>query len=367
MNSRIKFIDVEGDAHTRGVQVGQASKHQIAHSLSVYRKTFELCDITWEQAIEKASHYKALVESAYPALFDEFSGMATGSGCSVEDLFTLNCRTEILPPNFLSTALINAGHALPGTEPAANECTSCAINRGEGGPIWLFQNWDWIGLQRQAVIVVRTKNERDEQFITVTEAGMLAKIGLNQYGFGMGLNILRSIDDGKKHGLPVHILLRVLLECKTTEQAVRLVGDSQFASSSNVMVADKSGAMANLELSPQGVQTLYADNNTLSHTNHFLHPTLVKNEAALAANLSSTARLETAQARISSVHNFDDAKSLLSDTSNGLESICRFADTELPQIAQIETVVGVVMDLSNMELWVSDAQPSVSDFRHYSL
>jgi len=335
--------------------------------LSVYRQTFELCDITWPQAVKKASGYQELVTSLYPELFEELNGIAIGSGFDIADLFTLNCRTEILPPDFLARALINSDQSFTRSDVDASECTSFAFNHGEDKPVWLSQNWDWIGLQREALVVARAKNQRGEQFITVTEAGMLAKIGLNQYGFGVCLNILRSMNDGTKPGVPVHFLLRALLDCKTVEQATALVSDIEFASSSNVMIADRSGAMVNIELSPHGVKVLTTEDNTLCHTNHFLHPSLIKSESPQAANLSSAARLNMAESSLPSVHNLIDIQSLLSDTSNGPESICRFANAQLPRIAQIETVTGVVMNLSNMELWVSDAQPSASEFRHYTI
>ena len=377
----IKFIEVEGDAHERGVQIGKATRQQIAHSLSVYRQMFALCDISWQQAIEKSSQYHDLVQSSFPTLMDELKGIAIGSGADIEDLFALNCRTEILPPDFLARALAdvdlaiadqaNPEHANPDQPCTAsnehiNECTSFAFNRSTNKPVWLSQNWDWVGLQRQALVVVRAKTEYASQFITVTEAGMLAKIGLNQHGFGMCLNILRSVDDGKQIGLPVHIFLRALLDCDSVNQAKALVEENQFASSSNVMIADKSGQMVSFELSPNGSQILNAVDHSLCHTNHFLHAALIENDAAQAGNLSTLHRLDTARKRLPTVQDLDGIKSLLSDTSNGLESICRFADTNLPPIAQIETVVGVVMNLSSMELWVSDAQPSVTEFRHYA-
>ena len=40
---------------------------------------------------------------------------------------------------------------------------------------------------------------------------MLAKAGMNSHGFGVCLNILRSEHDGQQLGIPVHILLRHLL------------------------------------------------------------------------------------------------------------------------------------------------------------
>jgi len=225
LNTKLKYVSVEGDSYSRGVQVGQATKKQIAHSISVYQQTFEVCDIPWHKAREMASRYHKLVESSYPELISELKGIAQGSGYDIDDLFTLNCRTEILPPDFLVRAL-----AIP-DEPSieknyANECTSFAFRNAANQPVWLSQNWDWVALQRESLIVVQAKTENGGQYITVTEAGMLAKIGLNHHGLGMCLNILRSLDDGIKIGLPVHFLLRAILDCKTVEHAKSLVSIS---------------------------------------------------------------------------------------------------------------------------------------------
>jgi len=93
----------------------------------------------------------------------------------------------------------------------------------------------------------------------------------------------------------------------------------------------------------------------------------VDNDAAQSESMSTALRLETAQSRLESACSFKDIKAILSDTSNGVESICRFANSQLPAIAQIETVAGGIMNLSTLELWASDAQPSVSEFRKYSI
>ena len=47
---------------------------------------------------------------------------------------------------------------------------------------------------------------------TFTEAGLLAKTGLNDAGLGVTLNFLASDADGGLDGMPIHLLLRMLLE-----------------------------------------------------------------------------------------------------------------------------------------------------------
>ena len=62
-------------------------------------------------------------------------------------------------------------------------------------------------------------------FVTLCEAGTLAKIGLNDAGLGVCLNLLRSSEDGGHDGTPIHILLRqVLATCRSVDEAVVAAG-----------------------------------------------------------------------------------------------------------------------------------------------
>ena len=87
------------------------------------------------------------------------------------------------------------------------------------GSAWLAQNWDWIGRQREALVVLKSIDDAGQRITTLTEAGMLAKIGFNESGFALGLNIVRSLRDGESAGVPVHVLLRHLLSCRSVAHA----------------------------------------------------------------------------------------------------------------------------------------------------
>ena len=372
----LPHVSLSGTPREYGVALGKATRSRIEHSLKTYRRTFELCDISWQEATDKATGYRRIVEQHCPHLLEELDGLAEGSGFDAADLFTLNCRTEILPSNFLARAMASANNSIGNKNTHANECTSFAFTNKhspvETSPVWLSQNWDWVGMQRQALVVVEAKQTGRPAYITVTEAGMLAKIGLNQQGFGVTLNILRSHEDGQHIGMPVHFFLRALLDCNSVHEACDFAASLPFASSSNVMIAqsatnERRAEIASIELSPNGCKILRSVNDRLCHTNHFLHPELTANDAGIEGNLSTVRRLKTAEKYLASLQDFEDIKVLLSDTSGGAESICRFADPSLPEIAQIETVVGVAMNLTDNTLWVTAAQPSVSEFIEHRL
>ncbi|MEZ5658898.1 MAG: C45 family peptidase [Burkholderiaceae bacterium] len=351
---------LRGSASARGRQYGEQMGERIGRSLAAYRELFEACGIGWARAIAMAQPFEAEIDRHFPKLLEELQGVAAGSGVDVGSLLALNSRTEILPANYLELATDGM------VAEAANECTSFATAR-TGEPVLLAQNWDWVGLQRDALVVIEAHPDDGPAYLTVAEAGMLAKIGLNAHGLGVTLNILRSHLDGSQVGLPVHMLLRGLLECRDLSDARERVASMRFASSSNVMMADASGAIASLEVSPAGVRFLEPAQGRLCHTNHFLDAGLAQHEANLAGNLSTGPRLDTARSRIDEVHDVASAASLLSDTSDGLTSVCRFPDSTLPAHVRIETVLAVIMDLSTRTLHYSAAQPSDSDLASLTL
>ncbi|MEZ5738453.1 MAG: C45 family peptidase [Burkholderiaceae bacterium] len=348
---------LKGDARARGRTYGDAMQKRIHRSLDSYRGMFETCGISWAQAQAMAAPYEAVIERTFPHLLDELRGLSEGSGVDFASLLALNSRTEILPPNYLAIASAGALDAY------ANECTAFAVS----GSALLAQNWDWIGSQREALVLIEAHPDDGPAYLTVAEAGMLAKIGLNEHGLGVTLNILRSQRDGSQAGMPVHMLLRGLLDCRDLGEARELALGLAYAGSSNILMADAGGAVGSLEASPKGARMIEPDGDVLCHTNHFLHADLAPEEANLAGNLSTVERLSVARARIHEVSDMVSAAALLSDTSAGFDSVCRFPNPAMPAPAAIETVVGVIMDLRSRRMHVSGAQPCVSAFHAYTL
>lgn len=371
-------IELRGSAHARGRRYGEAAGRQIAVSVACYGEMFAVCGMDWQQVAERARPLEAVIERAFPAALEEIDGIAAGSGVSFGTLLALNARTEMLPPDYRARVAALAG-AVPPAGGAVNECTSFAVaapaatghDSGAPGAVWLAQNWDWLGRQRDALVLLDVTPEQGPRYLTVTEAGMLAKIGCNQHGLGVTLNILRSFDDGRRPGLPVHILLRALLACESVAQAREFSrAQPHYASSSNVLMADAGGAIASLEYSPRGVRELRPVAGRLWHTNHFVDPEQAKFDANLAGNSSTIARYGAAGELLGAgraAMSLAQAKRLLSDERGGFDSICRFPDPAVPGAARIETVASVIMNLTARELWVSPAQPSLDGFAHHRL
>ena len=255
-----------------------------------------------------------------------------------------------------------------------------------------------MGGQRDALVLLRGKssyapsdprleNQNGAEFFTLTEAGMLAKIGLNDKGLAVGLNILRSNQDASRPGIAVHWLLRQLLSCHSVEAAFamvqKLADEVGFGGSSNILCADRSGAVAALELSPNGVARIDPQaNGVVCHTNHFLDPHLLRDQAPYGQSTSTLARLARIQALSSPMNSqvsiqmssqvsgtgqgnlFDlyRLETILRDEDDEFLSICRHPDLSLDAAVRIESVAGVIVNVTSGTLWIAPDVPSKVPF-----
>jgi isopenicillin-N N-acyltransferase-like protein len=368
-------IDAHGSARERGRIHGLAAKQRIARSVATYAKLFAFCGIDWRDAQRRAATYREAIGALGSHLLEEIEGIAEGCGRPVDEILALNVRTEILPPTFPGDpdphwCELDAANRASGI-PDWGECTAIAVPRfvsATGGTL-LAQNWDWLGGQRGALVLLRARGPDAPACLTLTEAGMLAKIGFNEHGFGVCLNILRSGSDGERAGAPVHPLLRALLRCRSVAEAITTSGSLGFGASSNVLCADASGIAANLEFSPAGLQIIQGEGGALCHTNHFLSPAGERGQTALAPSLSSVPRLTRALALVRDQVKIGVAelKRVLRDESDGLLAICRRPDLSLPAEARIESVASVIMELATGRMHVAPDVPSLTQYQIVTL
>jgi len=224
------IVEAAGDARERGRIHGAVAKARVERSIATYARLFAFCGIDWTEAQCRGAAYREAIGDLGGGLLEEIEGIAEGSGRRVDEVLALNTRTEILPPTYPGEPHprwreLDAGNRAGGV-PDWGECTAIAVPgavSASGGSL-LAQNWDWLGAQRDALILLRVQQAQGPAYLTLTEAGMLAKIGFNEHGFGVCLNILRSSADGRTIGTPVHPLLRAMLDCRDVDEATEMAG-----------------------------------------------------------------------------------------------------------------------------------------------
>lgn len=358
------IVELKGSAFERGRLHGQLARERVERSLANYRGLFEHAGLAWDEAQAVAARFAPVIRELDASLYEEIEGIAAGSGRRTSEILALNARTEILPPTFPEKA---SPEWLAAMRKGADlgECTAIAVlpGRSAGGRTLLAQNWDWLGSQRECLVLLR-ESAGPQPFLTLTEAGMLAKIGLNSRGFGVCLNILRSRDDGLALGVPVHVVLRKLLECADVAEAERLLKRLKYASSSNILCADAKGGSASFELSPVAIGVVRPSDGTLCHTNHFLVAAAQRAVVGPPPSLSSEPRLARAEAVAAAraKHDVASLQALLRDETDGLLSICRKPDPALPAFVRVETVASVVMELAARVMHVAPDVPSRCEF-----
>jgi isopenicillin-N N-acyltransferase like protein len=306
----------ERTPYARGEAFGKAQAPLVANTLRLYRRMFEETNGT--NAAEAGRHVNLSAAEE-----EEIAGIAKGAAQDEYELRAVNARTEIL-----------AG---------ASGLTECSVI-GAGG--LLAQNWDWHPEAGNSTLVWIVAHEHG-WFATLTEAGILAKIGLNDAGLGVCLNILHTTADGGLDGTPIHLLLRrTLATARTVDDALEILTHAKTSASSAVTVATPND-VASVELSPGGANVIRG--HVGAHTNHFLEPPKRGEDTVPTESPSTIPRLEVVRTQ--------PLLDALRDHSSQPKSVCRHVDPAEPWLDQTATVASVVMNLAARRFHVAAGTP----------
>lgn len=333
-----KQVFISGNPTERGIAHGETLKEEIQYTWEFYRSIFNLSN---EDITGLAAHFREQIESFNTDYLDEIRGIAKGSGLDELKIVALNSRTEIL----------SHGHT-----GASNECSAVCLPRRR----LLGQTWDWAEALESVVTVMTISGQNGHRITMFTEPGMIGKIGMNNSGVGVCLNILTL---GKKltDGVPIHILIRSILDCHDATEA-RMKCQLNFnGKSSNIMVADKNGECFSMEFAGDQKFVLEADDGYLLHTNHYLGEPINAPEDGDFA--SSHARYNVARTFLSKkrCNTAKDLCKLFADRSNPDLPIYRDYRPD-PVINYCGTVSSVVMDLRNGEMMIRQGNKEGAEF-----
>ncbi|NCZ74515.1 MAG: hypothetical protein EBX65_03270, partial [Betaproteobacteria bacterium] len=106
-------IDVRAldSARARGERYGSRARERVIHSVQTYARLFADCGLDWTEAGRRAMGYRDAIHATDPDLLAEMEGIAQGARLVFSDILALNCRSELLPPSFLSQVSDQADEA----------------------------------------------------------------------------------------------------------------------------------------------------------------------------------------------------------------------------------------------------------------
>ncbi len=249
----------EASPGDRGAGLGRAQADRIGRVCEVYGRLFESAAGLGHHDVNRLGGQALEQIAAWaPALADEIEGIAAGAGIAPELVGAMNARTELLA----------LGHG----ECSVIACLGTAT--ADGQPIGV-QTWDWHEDLADCWMVWEIAHADGRRVETLTEAGVVGKLGVNGFGVSLLLNILGHRDDRSPVGVPIHVInRRVLDEAETGVQAMQLLSTADVsASSAATVIADDEdgGVVCTVELSPAGPGFVMPDERgVLVHTNHFL-------------------------------------------------------------------------------------------------
>jgi isopenicillin-N N-acyltransferase like protein len=355
-------VRVEGPPRERGRQYGEQARGRVLRSRDAYEEVFgHYTSWSWDRVIEEAERYVSPIHAFRPEYLEEMRGVAEGSGLRFEDVLALNVRSEVM-------FAAKVRQALSRSVTGGAECTAfAALPTERGGHVLIGQNWDWLTHSFDTVVVLEARQIDKPAYVTVVEAGLLAKLGMNSAGVGLATNAMVTDQDRGKPGIPFHVLLRSVLDAETVTDALAGLQAGFRSSSANYLLASADGVALGVEAVPgdfTGLSVTEPEDGLLLHTNHLLHTQPGVTDVSLWAMPDSAVRLQRARAIVrDSDRSLEALTAMLSDHADWPWSICTHPDGRQPRLEESATVASAVMDLGKRRLWLADGQPCKTPYR----
>ena len=359
--SAIPVIDIGGAPHDRGVQYGRKASALIELSISNYRKGYADAGVEWTNARSIAHSLIGKLSKTRDPLVSEMHGIAEGAGVPVDDIFALNCRAEIIYGcNSNSSLIIDGCTGLI----AMPEVTSCRR-------LLHCQTWDWRDECADTALVLRIESGDAPAILTQTEAGILARCGLNNAGIALTGNFLQSDRDPRPGGIPVPMIRRRILEQRSYSDALRLALQSPKTYSSNLMISSGAGEAVNLETVPGDAFWIQPSDGLLVHANHFESPAALakvvdKGLQLTPCSLHRRRRVDQALRKWIGHLDMEHIKAALDDRFDSPHGVCATPSSGMNG-EQLSTVATILMDVSIGRMWVARRPYLKQEYAEYEL
>jgi isopenicillin-N N-acyltransferase like protein len=332
----------------RGRELGERHRAEIARTVAAYRRLFA-ARATRPFEVDPWSELAwATITELAPAAADEIAGIAEGARVPVHEVAMLNARTELL--------------AVADPTGAGSEC-STVVALPEGGAPVAVQTWDWYDAMADDWFVWTIPHPDGHVVRTVTEFGVLGKIGVSSRGVGVLFNLLRHGEDAlaeeKGLGFPVHLLARRILDTASdADDAVAQALGTSTSASTSITVVDTEGRSASVELFPGGPGVVRPEDGLLVRTNHFVSeagaPGCLASTIGPGSDIRRTTLLDALGSR--PPQTADDVVAAM-DHHAEEGSVCAHPDEGLDPVLRHATLATVTVDVEARDLRVTAGGP----------
>lgn len=349
-------LELRGTHREVGRQHGEALRELIRGHLDlILRQASRKSGLTRESSLRWARAFAPHVERYSPGFMEEIHGVAEGAGVEPDEAMLLQVRQEV-------THLGRLGHV-------ALECTGVAVSGAwtASGGTFAAQNADLSGDIEDVGAVLTFAVTGKTAIVMMVPAGQISYIGMSALGMSANGNFLNST--GWRAGYPRYLLTRLALEQPSVKAAVEAILVPPRASSRNVLLADASGQIADVETTAEEHAVLWGDGRFV-HANHYLAPELAAHEKSSPEYMRNTrarqARMEALTDDARGRLDADRLKACLADHANAPDSICAHKG-ERPPYFESYTFASVVASLDERRLDVAVGPPCRHRYASYRL
>jgi isopenicillin-N N-acyltransferase-like protein len=353
----IPLIKVRGDPYRRGLEHGRACGDLIRRYPDVLLEVARI-EASWRalkvdrlpsrtDLMARALRFLPALEAFAPHLVEEIRGIADGARLPFAEVLLVNVRSEVM-----------------GIAESESLCTSFALGRSAtaNATVLAGQNLDQNPLNRDLVIVLHVEPEQGPSIIMCSFAGLVGYPGINSAGVSFFQNAL-STSTWRAAGMPHYLLKRVLLEQADVRGCLAVASAAGVCSSTNYVLTDGSGRLVDIELTPEGMELVEADDNIVVHANHFVSPALVCKDALRQSMPDSPERHSRLLGLLCDRRGQIQVRDLqiaLADHANGPASVCRHQP-------DVETIASIIAEPEDGRLHVSLGHPCTGSFATFQL
>ncbi len=353
------FGRFEGSPRDVGRGHGRAFGEQVRGSIRVHRASIEKTGLAWPEALVWSDRARETMKLIEPKLAEELEGVAEGAEVDHRELFAINFRVSL---SRLAAQPVKA----------EAECTTGVIT-GEAtadGHTLLAQNWDQNSELQANLVVIEQKIAGEPALLFVTEAGRLFLHGMNDAGVGVVGNALTCDLPTQPERTLMWGGRRRALRHTTFAAAYRSMIDAPTGTSGNHLLADSTGAAADIEAIPGDFFTLEPKNGVLAHSNHYLSPKAkdVIVDVGLAQHPNSLHREERLRTQLTDKLGritVDDVKEALRDHFGHPTSVCVHPHPN-GRGGTGHTLSSTVMDLNARKLFNAPGPTCLGTYTEYT-
>ena len=308
------LIEVSGTPYELGYQHGVQVSSLVRGYLDWIEK---LTGKTRDILCKNAMMFLPQIEALSPTLIEEIRGLAAGSDISLDEAMLCQVRAE--------ASRIGEGG-----------CTGFALKGHatlDGNPL-AGQNQDLEPEYSDVAILLRVNpSDGRPRALMFTFAGQIGYSGLNEHGLCHFANALYGFK--WQMGLPHYPIKRIMMEKRTTGECVELLRKYRTCSAHNVVICDRNGGIANVEIRPESIAQFEDDDSDWRiHTNHYVSEEFAKHEdGTLADSCDRFDRMRMLVKDHWGQITVDTIKMLLADHEGDPAGICRHGADDMHSIS----------------------------------